>query len=239
MSDEEKALRRTICAEPGEDTHCLVYADWCDENGLPERAEFIRLQVGLWARDTSYYISFDNCRMCQNSAVPDVRRSADLVHAAWGADLLMLGYPHLMMGDWRFRRGFPYRIVCRLDEFTDDFARRVFGRYPVIDVRLSDCEPAPHEIYDLAFTHPTLLATHARWFVERGYDTFGFRRIRSNYMLPGHLFTRLPAANLIEADVAIRATYRTDKHAQIALSCACVDYGRHQAGLEPVEWPLP
>lgn len=42
-----EALLRAICAAPAEDTPRLVYADWCDENGQPERAEFIRVQIAL------------------------------------------------------------------------------------------------------------------------------------------------------------------------------------------------
>src|SRR5215203_2415404 len=44
MSDES-ALLAAILANPDEDTPRLVYADWLQENGQPERAEFIRLQI--------------------------------------------------------------------------------------------------------------------------------------------------------------------------------------------------
>jgi uncharacterized protein (TIGR02996 family) len=44
VSDGE-ALRRVILAEPDEDTPRLVYADWLQENGQTERAEFIRAQI--------------------------------------------------------------------------------------------------------------------------------------------------------------------------------------------------
>ena len=43
MTDGE-ALMRTVCAAPRGDVPRLVYADWLEENGQPERAEFIRLQ---------------------------------------------------------------------------------------------------------------------------------------------------------------------------------------------------
>jgi uncharacterized protein (TIGR02996 family) len=38
---------RAICQAPDDDAPRLVFADWLDENGDPERAEFIRLQVRL------------------------------------------------------------------------------------------------------------------------------------------------------------------------------------------------
>ncbi len=46
MSDE-KALLSAIWEHPHDDTARLVYADWLQENGQPERAEFIRLQCEL------------------------------------------------------------------------------------------------------------------------------------------------------------------------------------------------
>jgi uncharacterized protein (TIGR02996 family) len=46
MGDGE-ALLRAILDQPKEETPRLVYADWLEENGQPERAEFIRVQVEL------------------------------------------------------------------------------------------------------------------------------------------------------------------------------------------------
>jgi uncharacterized protein (TIGR02996 family) len=46
MTDGE-ALLKAIIDEPEDDTPRLVYADWLDENGDPDRAEFIRVQVAL------------------------------------------------------------------------------------------------------------------------------------------------------------------------------------------------
>ncbi|HEY8504968.1 MAG TPA: TIGR02996 domain-containing protein [Gemmataceae bacterium] len=44
MSDRE-AFLRTICENPADDAPRLVFADWLEEHGEAERAEFIRLQV--------------------------------------------------------------------------------------------------------------------------------------------------------------------------------------------------
>ncbi|MBP3958853.1 TIGR02996 domain-containing protein [Gemmata sp. G18] len=46
MNDRD-ALLAAILAQPDEDTPRLIYADWLDENGEPDRAEFIRLQCRL------------------------------------------------------------------------------------------------------------------------------------------------------------------------------------------------
>jgi len=50
MSDE-KALLGAIWEHPHEDTPRLMYADWMQENGQPERAEFIRVQCELAGLD--------------------------------------------------------------------------------------------------------------------------------------------------------------------------------------------
>src|SRR4051794_27217534 len=42
-----EAFLGDIIEHPDDDAPRLVYADWLDENGNPERAEFIRAQVRL------------------------------------------------------------------------------------------------------------------------------------------------------------------------------------------------
>src|SRR6478672_5831059 len=41
----EEGFIQAILADPDDDAHRLVYADWFGENGQPERAEFMRLQI--------------------------------------------------------------------------------------------------------------------------------------------------------------------------------------------------
>jgi uncharacterized protein (TIGR02996 family) len=42
--NERAALLRAICETPDDDTPRLVFADWLQEHGEEERAEFIRVQ---------------------------------------------------------------------------------------------------------------------------------------------------------------------------------------------------
>ena len=56
------ALRRAILDQPDDYTLRLIYADWLDENGQPDRAAFVRAQV--WAAQAEPYI-------------PDARKHAD------------------------------------------------------------------------------------------------------------------------------------------------------------------
>ncbi|VTU00191.1 Repeat-companion domain TIGR02996 OS=Singulisphaera acidiphila (strain ATCC BAA-1392 / DSM 18658 / VKM B-2454 / MOB10) GN=Sinac_4455 PE=4 SV=1 [Gemmataceae bacterium] len=52
MTDGD-ALLAAIIAAPDDDTPRLVYADWLDENGQPERAEFIRVQIEVSRGETT------------------------------------------------------------------------------------------------------------------------------------------------------------------------------------------
>jgi uncharacterized protein (TIGR02996 family) len=54
MTSDGEALFRAICDQPWEDTPRLVYADWLQENGRAERADFIRLQCEAWHLCTAY-----------------------------------------------------------------------------------------------------------------------------------------------------------------------------------------
>jgi uncharacterized protein (TIGR02996 family) len=44
---EREALLAAVCEHPDDDTPRLVFADWLDEHGEPDRAEFIRVQIEL------------------------------------------------------------------------------------------------------------------------------------------------------------------------------------------------
>ncbi|MFO0848120.1 MAG: TIGR02996 domain-containing protein [Gemmataceae bacterium] len=52
-SSEERTLLAAVAAAPGDDVPRLVYADWLDEHGRPERAEFIRVQCELARLETA------------------------------------------------------------------------------------------------------------------------------------------------------------------------------------------
>jgi uncharacterized protein (TIGR02996 family) len=44
---QQEAFLQAIVEDPRDDATRLVYADWLEENGQPERAQFIRVQVAL------------------------------------------------------------------------------------------------------------------------------------------------------------------------------------------------
>jgi uncharacterized protein (TIGR02996 family) len=86
MSDAP-ALLAAIRAAPDDDAPRLIYADWLDEHGQPERAEFIRVQCELARR--------------KNRALR--RREAELLAEHHDAFVGHLAVPGLR---FRFERGF-------------------------------------------------------------------------------------------------------------------------------------
>src|SRR5207248_690173 len=50
---KQEAFLRAIAANPDDDAPRLIFADWLEENGDPERAEFIRTQCALASSNLS------------------------------------------------------------------------------------------------------------------------------------------------------------------------------------------
>src|SRR5437899_1980594 len=125
MSDAP-ALRAAIRAAPDDDAPRLVYADWLDEHGHPERAEFIRVQ----------------CELARTDSPALRRREAELLAAHHDAFAGPLAAPHLRFqflqgwiagfghsGVFHVARGtieillrfFPNgRVICRAASLIDD-----------------------------------------------------------------------------------------------------------------------
>jgi uncharacterized protein (TIGR02996 family) len=135
---EGEALLRAILEEPDEDAHRLVYADWLDEQGQPDRAGFIRLQCRL-------------ASFCEDGPFATAVPAEDLRpehRRAWLAPLHALGLrgqrePASARIDappaFLFRRGFVegIQLVSRRDLAC--FAKRlgaVFGLTPLRHLRV-------------------------------------------------------------------------------------------------------
>ena len=104
-------LLRAIREHPDDDLPRLVYADWLEEHGEPQRAEFIRSQVEL-ARG----VESEQRRQALRA------REAELLetHAAgWTEPLAGL------VRGWRFSRGFIERVT--LTPAGRDEGYRIYG----------------------------------------------------------------------------------------------------------------
>lgn len=123
----EAALLQAIIESPDDDSLRLVYADFLEENGQPDRAAFIRVQIEL-----------------ANQPQADERRASlearerELLgrhEAAWAASLHGV----------TFQRGFVERIeVDGVDLFLAGLGDVV--RWPVRHLKFANCNLARHEM---------------------------------------------------------------------------------------------
>jgi uncharacterized protein (TIGR02996 family) len=133
---------RAICESPDEDAPRLIYADWLDENGDADRAEFIRLQCALESggpfgpgrrallRREWVLVRRHGERWIQQDGLADVVAPDSLWH-----------YPPKT----RFRRGFVDRAWF---VSPDDFLRAatsLFARAPITGISLWSAYQVPAE----------------------------------------------------------------------------------------------
>jgi uncharacterized protein (TIGR02996 family) len=145
MSDGELLLR-AILDQPKEDTPRLVYADWCDENGQPERAEFIRVQVTIARWGTTPPADAEEW----------VRRERELIYGKvdsyrynWHVWISLrtfsLNYPSqetIGSPSVAFSRGFVSHVSCSWPDWRAH-ADAILAAQPVERVRLTDYPMAP------------------------------------------------------------------------------------------------
>ena len=119
-----------ICENPEDDTVRLVYADWLQENGDEERAEFIRLQIALASRPDGAVHLVDK--------VEQLRQANE---RAWVAEL-----PPLTEKMWNlwYSRGFIFGLHVRatwVGEFMKHIAA-LFSAAPITQLSLDGITPA-------------------------------------------------------------------------------------------------
>jgi uncharacterized protein (TIGR02996 family) len=122
---EPDPLLRAVCEHPAEDAPRLVYADWLEETGRPERAEFIRVQV-------------ERARLPADDSRQEDLRERDFAlryrhDTGWRKEL-----PRLSGVNWqRFWRGFVSGVNFERWRFFHRFADSVFSTIPVQFLRLA------------------------------------------------------------------------------------------------------
>jgi uncharacterized protein (TIGR02996 family) len=115
----EGALLRGVLLHPDEDTHRLVYADWLEENGRAERAEFVRVQCAL-----------ERCAGDDPQRFALAQRERELYPKVYGetrADLPKAQRDHT---DLVFRRGFVDEVRATAINF-EKCANGLSRRQPV------------------------------------------------------------------------------------------------------------
>jgi uncharacterized protein (TIGR02996 family) len=132
MTSDGDALFRAVCEYPADDTPRLVYADWLDENGQPERAEFIRLQC----EDREYCRRFPDLDAARTRA-SDLLREHGL---RWELEL-----PLLRGVSWGsfFVRGFIDAAWVTTATALVAVADELFAAAPIRHLTLDRVSPGP------------------------------------------------------------------------------------------------
>jgi len=132
----DAAFLATILDHPDDDAPRLVYADWLDEQGEADRAEFVRLQVRAARMSPA-----DPDRRAVLSRAEDLQRAH---HVEWVNRLPQFDGVH-----WEvFDRGFISAVRFDHPDLFFAHAADVFGAAPVRELRL----------YQFYHTHATRLA---------------------------------------------------------------------------------
>jgi uncharacterized protein (TIGR02996 family) len=128
-----KALLREICENPDDDATRLVFADWLDENGQPERAELIRVQCEM-AR-----LGHEDPRQKQLEKRAEVilrKHSSEWVSKLpWRTGVEWCA----AYKQWRhgFKRGFVVQATFSSSKAFRDTADAVFAATPLEEVRFT------------------------------------------------------------------------------------------------------
>jgi uncharacterized protein (TIGR02996 family) len=118
---EHGAFLQAILEEPADDAVRLIYADWLDEHGDDERADFIRTQIELANLDENHP---------RRPALQKLEQALlDRGREGWLGPLRSLAYV------WKFVRGFPEEATLDTRSFLET-APLLFQSAPLRLVRL-------------------------------------------------------------------------------------------------------
>lgn len=143
----QDAFLADIVAAPASDAVRLIYADWLDDRGETDRAEFIRVQCQIAAMDEAgegvidpwegHTCVFDPCPVCvQVDEYTALRvREEGLLAAAsvpGGFNTVMPGY----ISAWTWSRGFVEHVMLSAADFIAH-ARALRESHPITSVELT------------------------------------------------------------------------------------------------------
>ncbi len=125
------AFLQAVLDAPDDDAPRLLFADWLDEHGDPDRAEFIRVQIALAGRPADHAVA--GLRSRQNALLA-------LHDDEWSEPVRGVAFA------WAFHRGFLEWVQVRPDKFLNG-VNELFGRAPIRQVHLHE------DVYTLLGAH--------------------------------------------------------------------------------------
>lgn len=224
---ERAALLMAVLKYPLEDAPRSIFADWCEEHGEEERAEFIRCQVELAIQRDPHRrppASWDNDRRQDELweretallAADDERALAWFNLPQPWAKVVRLEPFQTVPQSFSYavvRRGFIDSITCTLADFMTH-AGEIFASQPVMRVTLSDREPK--------------VAREWGWVREYDEGDGDNSRLGNRDTLPVPLWDLLGPKQPL---YLVTKYYDTRAAALDSLSTACTLYGRKAVGL--------
>jgi uncharacterized protein (TIGR02996 family)/excisionase family DNA binding protein len=150
-----RGLLQAIVERPNDDPTRRIYADWLEENGWPERADFIRLQLDLArAPECGHSGKRPGCPVCEGR-----QREEELLAAhgtAWLAELPGPGWEWRRSADWLgqderrggrclafYSRGLVEALFLPLDDFLRCAEQLSAQPLPLRRIQLTDRHPRP------------------------------------------------------------------------------------------------
>jgi len=228
-------LLSAVLADPFDDGPRLVYADWLQENGEPERAEFIREAISRRNDGTENgWIIQPHVHHKNAAAFKIVLKDSQYLYSRGFPDEIRCTMAQWIGGEWTCPdcegRGFlygDYGHITSTEEGicptcngnttirTPGIAKAVCEAWPVTQVVFPEMEPVLVDGIDDEFS--------GRWIWWMGsYETFDSNQRNE---LPGFLNPVWPDVWAFDSRAAALA----------ALSHAAVNYGRRLAGLPELE----
>lgn len=212
MSRDRDAILKAILDSPGDDLPRLAFADWCEENGDPDRGEFIRVQLELarWTDDDGWMPMGLNRESLRAREKQLFRESGP----KWWDDLpgrYRSTEDHariVAMGGlaYKVRRGFVDSVECPMASWLLDGVA-IATRHPVRSVSIKDKRPT-----GLGFSWwrgPKVADDHCE--LLRPWD------------IPAEIY------DLLDHTMTDSYTmHPSDEHAMLALGEACILWARSQ-----------
>lgn len=133
ITTEGDALLADIIEHPADDALRLIYADWLEDNGESERADFIRAQIFPENSGLAYTLLSGRCAAWAApldgwliTGVARTREDLAALDVHFGPRCLM-----------RFRRGFVYLARCTLADWLKH-GKAICAAHPIERVELTD-----------------------------------------------------------------------------------------------------
>lgn len=139
---ERRALLRSIFDAPEDDLPRLIYADWLEEHGQPERAEYIRLGIEIESVANLYSLS-------DGPLLDLYERSKHLSYGKeqWFWPLYGPDYSEVQS---EVRRGFIVKILSPFSAIenhgSNNIVEELLKEHPITEVRLMGWEARPFRV---------------------------------------------------------------------------------------------